>query len=178
VSEEREGWLPVYGYEGLYEVSNLGRVRSVERTVRYVDGRVRRYPSRVLRTATDSGGYQTVHLCNGRDKTARIHCLVAEAFIERTEDYELVRHLNGDPSDNRVQNLAWGTSSENARDTVRHGRNRQAVKTHCARGHEFDEANTGYRKGRGGRCRYCRACLREDGRRIYWAKKQRETTAA
>jgi hypothetical protein len=168
-----ERWLPIRGHEGHYEVSDQGRVRSLPRIVTYSDGRRRRYPGRLLRPARGHGGYRTIQL---RGRTCRVHVLVAEAFLERLPGQVLVRHRDGDPEHDAVENLVWGTQSENMLDRVAHGRHVYANKSECVRGHAYDEANTGRRKSRGGRGRYCRACLREDGRRIYWAKKQGATT--
>jgi hypothetical protein len=67
------------------------------------------------------------------------------------------RHLNGIPTDNRIENLCYGTISENIRDQVRHGTHYAAGKTHCPRNHPFDELNT---RINGNGARICRACAR------------------
>lgn len=96
-----------------------------------------------------------------------MHRLVARAFLGPT-DLPLVRHLNDDPSDNRLANLAYGTSSDNALDSVRNGTHAWATKTHCPKGHPYDEANTILKAG--GR-RNCRECHREQARQ--WARTHR-----
>lgn len=106
----------------------------------------------------DRGGHLRVDLPGRR---VFVHQLVAEAFIGPRPDGQEVRHLNGDPADNRVQNLAYGTRSQNVADAIRHGTYRNAIaeknaeKTHCPRGHEYDDSNT-YLAPSGRR--FCRAC--------------------
>ncbi|EKN4745018.1 NUMOD4 motif-containing HNH endonuclease [Yersinia enterocolitica] len=114
---EMEEWKPVLGYEGRYEISNLGRVRTLS-TYRI------NYFHKVLHTFTQNKGYQYITLRNvkGGRKTFAIHRLVLEAFVEPCPDGKQVAHWNGDPSDNRVENLRWATSKENIADRARHGR--------------------------------------------------------
>lgn len=157
-----EVWRAVVGFEDLYQVSSRGRVRTLH------GGRVR-----ILKPWITPDGYLTVDLHrSGQRKHGRVHVLVATAWYGPCPEGNVCRHLNGDPMDNGLENLAWGTFSENSHDTVRHGRHHQVAKTQCHRGHEYDEANTGRRKDRGGTGRYCRTCLRENSRRLYWAKKE------
>lgn len=154
-----EEWRPVCGWERLYEVSSDGRVRSLDR----VDWRGQRYRGRMLTLNVKSGGYLTVGLCdNGEHRTRAIHRLVAEAFLGPRPDGCEVRHLDGDPKNNRLANLAYGSPSENSLDRVRHGTDYNAGKTHCMHGHLFDDANT-YIHPNGHR--QCRACSNESKRR-------------
>ena len=150
-----EIWKPIPGYKG-YEASDLGRVRSWR-------GRWGRTEPRLLALRL-SNGYPGVGLYkdDGVSRDARsVHSLVAQAFIgPRPEGYE-VRHLNGDRTDNRLSNLAYGTPSENKLDAVSHGTHHMASRTCCAQGHPYDEDNTYIRKGGG---RDCRACNRERAR--------------
>lgn len=147
-----EEWRPVPGYERTYEVSNLGRVRSLKRAT--TSGRVRKL--RVNRH-----GYIDVNLSQAnRTRTFTVHNLVMLAFTgPRPDGYE-IRHLNGVQSDNRRTNLAYDTVSENRLDITRHGNNRNANKSHCSRGHEFTAENTIVIPARP-RGRYCRACRAE-----------------
>ena len=110
-------WMPVLGYPG-YEVSRTGEVRSF-RTSRGFTG-----TPKILSRISDKNGYQRLTLCrNGEKKRRGIHQLVAESFLHAARfEGAVVRHLNGNPSDNRVENLKWGTPSENSRDMVRHKR--------------------------------------------------------
>lgn len=155
-----EAWRPVAEVPG-YEVSDRGRVRSVARTVARSNGIPQRVAARVLAPHTSTTGYRAVRLCrDGRPIPRKVHALVAAAFIgPRPEGLE-VRHLNGDRLDNRAENLAYGTRSENMRDAVRHGTHVAARRTHCPAGHPYDDENTALWRTRGGVGRYCRACKR------------------
>lgn len=118
-----EIWKAVPGFEGLYEVSNLGCVRSLDREV-ICEGPIKgRYVSvkkgRVLRPGPSNFGHMSVVL--GRKNTRMVHELVLRAFVGEPLKGQECRHLNGCPSDNRLENLAWGTRSENIRDAVAHG---------------------------------------------------------
>ena len=124
--ESTEIWLPVPGYEGYYEVSDQGSVRGIERTIEY-DGLVRRITSRVLRPnpRKDYGHLQVSLSRDGRSKTHLVHTLATEAFHgPRPFPQAVSRHLNGFESDNRAENLQWGTVTENNRDTRWHIKNR------------------------------------------------------
>lgn len=161
MSDER--WLPIPGYEGRYEVSDQGLVRSLPRDS--VDKRRRRppIPGRVLRAwrqGSTGTGYWTVWLYrDGEPASWRIHRLVLLAFDREPLPDEHGRHLNGDVDDNRLVNLAWGSASDNGLDTVRNGRHRKASATHCHRGHPFDERNTQIVRPRDRRpTRVCREC--------------------
>lgn len=114
-----EQWRQVDGFQ--YEVSNLGRARSQYRMVRYRHGFRPVYP-RLLKPGTSSGGYQMVILSrNSKTKSFRVHTLVLEAFVGRKPVGMGCRHLDGNPLNNKLSNLCWGTKSENARDAVKHG---------------------------------------------------------
>ncbi len=115
-----ETWVSVVGFEGLYEVSELGRVRSLDRIV-FTLGRHRVRKGRVLTPVFGRRGYQRVMLTDGLLRNnCSVHLLVLGAFVgPRPEELE-TRHLNGDPGDNRLENLAYGTIAENAADRVGH----------------------------------------------------------
>jgi hypothetical protein len=136
-----ERWLPVIGYEGWYEVSDAGRVRSVDRYIEYKDGRKRFYKSQ-LRTQVDLNGYRGVSLYRAGDEKREnrrfVHQLVLEAFVGPCPPGMECRHLNGVPSDNRLKNLAWGTSKENTADTIRHGRLVRGEQVHNSKLTEID----------------------------------------
>lgn len=160
---EGEEWRPVVGYEGKYLVSSQGRVYSIPRWG--VSGGLLK-PQRCL--AGLHQGYLKVVLYDApRYRTARTYRLVAEAFLPDRQEGSVVRHLNGDGSDNRVENLAWGTVSENNFDTVRHGTHHEARKTHCSRGHEYNEENTYITLGDGKRdCRICHNAHKRKSRSV------------
>ena len=159
--ERAERWKPVTGYEGIYEVSNHGRVRSVDRTITCSDGRVRRHKGKSLSTPLmQQGGYP--HVCfyiQGKSKVHAVHPLVAEAFIGPRPEGMEVCHYDGNPANNHVDNLRYDTPSENAFDKVRHGTHYSAAKTHCPRGHELFAENTAPSSAKRG-YRNCLACHR------------------
>lgn len=105
--ENKEIWKPIKGYEGYYEVSNLGRVRSVERIVERKDGSIRRYKGKILSPCFPHG-YAHVNLArNGKYKSVKVHRLVAESFIPNPNNYSEINHKNEIKDDNRVSNLEW-----------------------------------------------------------------------
>jgi hypothetical protein len=116
-----EQWLPVVGYEGLYEVSDRGRVRSLDRNVTTRAG-VRRYKGRILRM-TPVNGYPAVALSLvGKQDTRPVHLLLMEAFAGPCPEGQEVRHLNDVKTDCRwPENLAYGTRKENFKDRLRNG---------------------------------------------------------
>ena len=113
-----EEWRAVVGYEGRYEVSSLGRVRSLDRTAKIRGGSFRTVKGRVLKPLNHTCGYLAVGL--GRRNQKLIHILVAEAFLGRRPSGLDVRHLDGNPRNNRVSNLVYGSRSENMRDVARY----------------------------------------------------------
>ena len=116
-----EVWRPVLGFEGLYEVSSYGRVRSLSRVRTTPDGQKFKIHGRVLKGGADRDGYRGVNLPrDGKYYPRKIHKLVLEAFDGLCPEGMETRHLNGMPFDNRLVNLAWGTRAENRRDIVRH----------------------------------------------------------
>ena len=113
--KEEETWRDIAGYEGLYQVSNKGRVKSLERT--FVDKRgYRQYrKGRVLKPSKDGGGYLRVNLFNGsgKGKTLSVHRLVCEAFHENSENKPCVNHIDENRVNNVASNLEWCTYKEN-----------------------------------------------------------------
>jgi hypothetical protein len=132
-----ECWLPVVGFEGQYEVSCLGQVRSVDRIVVFCDGRKRFARGRIRKSHpfTDRG-YRAVTLCSENHcRPHSVHVLVLTAFVGPPPSGTECLHDNDIADDNRLSNLRWGTRSENLYDMVRNGRHAAANKTHCKRGH-------------------------------------------
>jgi len=116
-----EVWKQIPGYEGLYEVSNLGRVRSLGRIVDHGNSGKLTIKARLLKLNLDR--YQYVFLSRfGRPVRFRVHTLVLTTFSGPCPEGMVCRHLNGDPVDNRwPENLVWGTPAENIQDEIRHG---------------------------------------------------------
>ncbi len=109
-----EEWKDIPGYVGYYEVSSLGRVRSVPRVVAHADGRRQPVSGRVLKQNPDDWGYLLVSLNkNGKGVTSKVHRLVAIAFIPNPENKPEVNHKTGDKTANSVTDLEWSTGKEN-----------------------------------------------------------------
>lgn len=148
-----EEWRPVVGYEATYLISNLGRVRSLPRLGTR---------GGIMKTRVSHDGYLQLTLAqDGVRRPSKVHRLVAEAFLGPRPPGLQIRHIDGDSLNSRVDNLAYGTGSQNILDEVIHGTHNEARKTHCPRGHEYTPENTYYRPGHP-TGRYCRACNR------YW----------
>jgi len=156
-------WRDIPGYEGFYQVSNAGQVRSLDRTVSRNNGVPLPLKGKELQLGT-SRGYLHVRLLG---RTCKVHQLILRTFVGPRPDGMDVRHLNGDKRDNRLENLTYGTRSENCLDITRHGRNRNALKTHCPKGHEYTPENTVVKPSEGRR--RCKACLTVAARRR-WQK--------
>jgi hypothetical protein len=119
----QEVWLPVVGYEGLYEVSDQGRVRSLDRTVAHPLWKTLRLRGRLLKLwRRGADDYFAVNLFKeGVGKPVRVHILVATAFIGPRPDGMDVCHGEGGKRDNRPENLRYGTRKENSADKMRDG---------------------------------------------------------
>lgn len=121
-----EIWKDIKGYEGLYQVSNLGRVKSLERKVRH-RGRLITIKEKYLKVTISeySNGYRRTSIGlhkGGKQDSTDVHTLVAEAFIgERPNAKAEIRHINGDATDNRLINLIYGSRSDNRIDMYRYG---------------------------------------------------------
>lgn len=97
-----EVWKDIKGYEGLYQVSNMGRIRNSKGCI--------------MKQAINEKGYMRIRLCkDGKKSHLRIHRLVADAFIPNPDNKEEVNHISCMKSDNRVSNLEWVSSEENHR---------------------------------------------------------------
>ena len=120
----REVWRDVCGFDGYYEVSNLGRIRSLRRRGETPTGGVRFYGGQVLRPVKLNNGYMIVSLsARNKVKQLLVHRVVAGSFLGSapTQEHEIA-HADGSRTNNAAQNLRWVTSLENAADRNQHGR--------------------------------------------------------
>ena len=103
-----EEWRDIKGYEGLYQVSNLGRVKSLKRIVRANTCGIREIPEKILTACKSNCGYLLVVLCkNGKHKNKNVHRLVAETFLPNPLKCKEVNHKDEDKYNNVLENLEW-----------------------------------------------------------------------
>lgn len=124
-----ENWLPIPGYEGLYEVSNQGQVRSIPRIIEASNRRMMPVTGGLMGLHEDMHGYPRVILVKKRRKQFRfVHRLVAEQFIPNPDNKPFINHLDGVKTSNVVSNLAWVTASENMQHAWNSGLNTGKLK--------------------------------------------------
>ena len=115
-----EEWRDIAGYEG-YQVSNLGRVRSLDRTVVCSSG-PRRYSGKILKPRKHVNPYYYVTLsAHGKQHNKDVHRLVAETFLDNPDNLPCVDHIDFNPANNRVDNLRWVTQKENIQHSIHAG---------------------------------------------------------
>ena len=145
-----EEWRPVPGFEGIYEASNFGRVYSVKRPGVSRSGRI-------LTPTPTPAGHLSISLRRNRARLERrVHQVVLLAFVGPCPEGQEVRHMNGDPTDNRLENLRYDTKRANTLDRALH-RDPDHRTPLCRNGHPYSEANTYYVSTRPEQ-RMCRTC--------------------
>lgn len=109
----KEVWKDIPGYESCYQASNLGRIKSCNRLVKYKNGKTQPIKEKILKQNISTSGYLQVSLCknNIREKVM-VHRVIAITFIENKENKPTVNHINEIKTDNRVENLEWATYKE------------------------------------------------------------------
>ena len=136
-----EIWKDVKGYEGLYQVSNLGRVKSYDKKViqkHYWSGEmvIHTYKGRMMALQTQNNGYIIANLTkNKRQRKHLVHRLVATAFLQKEVGKDYINHLDNNPANNRVDNLEWCTQSENIKYAYN---NKTKIPPHMKRIYQID----------------------------------------
>ena len=116
---EKEIWKDIKGYEGLYEVSNMARIRTVPHFMTAKDGRKMLIPAKIRKQSVDWHGYLYVKVRKGNKQTSlRVHRVIMEAFVENPENKPFIDHINTIKTDNRIENLRWVTAHENTQNTI------------------------------------------------------------
>lgn len=124
---ENEVWKDVVGYEGLYQVSNLGRLKSLEKSTKFYSGYQkkiceRKYPERIICKNHISNGYLQIELFkNGKVKRLTMHRIVAKTFIPNPNNYPCVNHKDGNKLNNNANNLEWCTYKQNTEHAIKTG---------------------------------------------------------
>ena len=141
-------WRPVVGWPN-YRVSETGVIENIGRG------------SEVATFENKQGKLRVNLWSDNKTKQVYLHRILAEAFIPNELNLPIVRHLDDNPKNNRLSNLAWGTARDNAEDMIRNGNHSGINQVACKYGHPYDEVNT-YIDKKGGR--RCRTCNRERAR--------------
>lgn len=105
---KKEIWKDIQGYEGLYQISNLGRIKSLERDIIYSNGKIQHYKGKILTPNSDKDDYKTIKLCkNGIIKRYLVHRLIAITFIPNPDNLPCVNHKDENKQNNNIENLEW-----------------------------------------------------------------------
>lgn len=134
-----EIWVNIPEYEGSYQASNYGRIRSKDRMIKNKSNYYFR-KGKIKKISNATGGYKSVSLCkNGKRKTWLVHILVAKCFINNTLNKRTVNHIDCDKTNNNVLNLEWNTDSENIKYAFKNGK----------KPNKYWLGKTGYKSSRG-----------------------------
>lgn len=156
----QENWKEIPGWEGYYEVSDTGKIRSRDRVIKSVTGQSYVVKGQPMKLHLSDGGYLWTYGSKfGVQKRIWVHRAVLEAFKEKRPNGMVAMHIDNNPLNNRLENLMWGTQKMNICQSVRDGRQANVRKKKCLRGHEFHDWNLvafALRKGK----RSCLACYK------------------
>lgn len=165
---EHEEWLPVVGYEGLYEVSTWGRLVRLKTRITRSDGREQWSQSGPISGSPNQTGHIVVRLYrDGKPVNRQLHRIVCEAFHGLApEGKPMVLHWDDDPSNNRPENLRWGDGFDNQQDSVRNRSHVNSRKTRCKRGHPLEGENLRILRNGNRECKECGNIIRAEWRAL------------
>lgn len=124
----QEIWKDIKGYEGYYQVSNLGRVKSLERSIQKSDGKLQRVKQKILKQRVTTAGYNQVPLYkDGKSNAFYVHRLVATYFCEKNNNGRYVNHIDNNPLNNTFCNLEWCKHMENIQHMVSQNRHPHGI---------------------------------------------------
>lgn len=137
--ENLEVWKEIKGYEDSHLISNLGKIKSLQRYVKAKGGSKRQVKGRIIKQCIDSVGYFAAKINN---KTIRIHRILGETFLENPTNLPCINHINGIKTDNSLQNLEWCSYSENNKHAydikLKHANPTLGEKNHLSKLSELD----------------------------------------
>lgn len=175
-----EIWKDIEGYEGLYQVSNLGRFKSLYRKVCwefYNKPCDREHKERILNQEVGETGYLRVGLCkNGKRTRYNAHRIIAKAFIPNPLNLPTINHKNGIRTDNRLENLEWNSYAQNNLHAWRalHKKSYNCIKVRCIEtGKEYNsitKAAKEYNKNKASLCQCIRKGLQATFCKLHWEK--------
>lgn len=120
--KSNEIWKPIPNFEGLYEVSNLGRVKRLDKYINCRNYKKRLLKEKIMKPIRHRDGYNYVRLYNNKKiKIVSVHRLVAETFISNLENKSQINHIDGNKTNNNVNNLEWVTPKENIQHAIKNG---------------------------------------------------------
>lgn len=132
IDMDKEIWKDVPGYEGLYQVSSLGKVKSMARTIIRSDNKPYTHPEMIMKHHVNHWGYHfvplSIHLGANKQRRWMVHRLVGMAFVPNPHNYPQINHIDGNKNNNQAENLEWCTNSMNQKHAWENGLNKYTGK--------------------------------------------------